>query len=174
MPRRAKAAATSDSGEKIIVELAPNPEIAAQTKSLAAEFATLTITTPAECVEATRYLGRLQKLRRWVDGIFKTAKQPLTTAKKQLDANHNASVQQIRDLEDQVEARILAFQETERQERARRDQEERERRELEARKEQEQRAAELRAAAEAAPSKKVAKLLTQQAEIIAAAEPIVD
>jgi len=158
----------------ITIETKPDPQIATQTLALRTEALAVKITTPAECVAASEFLSRVQKVRRWVSGIFDSAKKPLNTAKRDLDKQQRESVGALESIEAEIEARILAFREQERLERERIARQERERRETEARAEQEQRAAELRKAAEDAPSKKVARLLEEQANIIASAPPVID
>ncbi len=97
---------TSDT---MTLNLRPNPELASQTTQLVSLAEFYIVTTPEESVEASEFLSRIQKLRRWIDGIYKDAKTPLTTAKRTLDAQQKLLLDPLADAEQLVMKRIVAF-----------------------------------------------------------------
>ena len=95
--------------DTMTLNLRPNPELASQTTQLVSLAEFYIVTTPEESVEASEFLSRIQKLRRWIDGIYKDAKTPLTTAKRTLDAQHKLLLNPLADAEQLVMKRIVAF-----------------------------------------------------------------
>lgn len=95
--------------DTMTLSLKPNPEVANQTKQLIflAEF--YVVTTPEESVEASEFLSRIQKLRRWIDSIYKDATAPLSTAKRTLDTQKKSLLDPLADAERTVMQRIVAF-----------------------------------------------------------------
>jgi len=91
------------------LSLKPNPELASQTKELIALAEFYVITNAEESVEASEFLGRIQKLRRWIDGIYKDAKGPLAVAKRTLDAQQKALLDPLAVAEKTVMQRIVDF-----------------------------------------------------------------
>jgi len=91
------------------LNLKPNPELTSQTKDLVALAEFYVVTTPEESVEASEFLARIQKLRRWINGIYKDAKAPLATAKKTLDAQQKSLLEPLVAAEAQVMSRIVFF-----------------------------------------------------------------
>jgi hypothetical protein len=67
------------------------------------------VTCESESLAASLYLERVQKLRRWVKSIYTDAKQPLSVAKKTLDAQERALIDPIKQAEKQIMGRILDF-----------------------------------------------------------------
>jgi hypothetical protein len=91
------------------LNLQQNPELTSQTKDLVALAEFYVVTTPEESVEASEFLARIQKLRRWINGIYKDAKAPLATAKKTLDAQQKSLLKPLADAEKQIMSRIVSF-----------------------------------------------------------------
>ena len=95
--------------DTMTLNLKPNPELSSQTKELIALAEFYTITTAEESVEASEFLARIQKLRRWIDGIYKDAKSPLATAKRTLDAQQKALLDPLAVAERTVMQRIVDY-----------------------------------------------------------------
>tara|TARA_R110000824_G_scaffold44320_5_gene129017 strand:- start:2598 stop:3398 length:801 start_codon:yes stop_codon:yes gene_type:complete len=91
------------------LDLKPNPELTSQTKDLISLAEFYVVTTPEESVEASEFLTRIQKLRRWIGGIYKDAKAPLATAKRTLDAQQKLLLEPLAAAEKQVMERIVSF-----------------------------------------------------------------
>ena len=95
--------------ETMTLNLKLNPELSSQTKELIALAEFYTITTAEESVEASEFLARIQKLRRWIDGIYKDAKSPLATAKRTLDSQQKALLDPLAVAERTVMQRIVDY-----------------------------------------------------------------
>lgn len=147
-----------------------------QVATLVAESTEYTgpITNATECLTVSEFYAKTQRIRRYVDQVFKIAKSPLSKTKKELDREHRTSVDTLKALEERDNKRILAFRNADRDQRAQLEQQEREQREAAALEEQARRAEQLRQAAAEAPSKKVRKLLEEQAAILERAAPLID
>ncbi len=91
------------------VNLTPNPELRSQTTALIAASRLITIATAEDSLAASEWLARVQKLRRWVTGIYKDARSPLVTAQKQLIAQEKALLDPLAVAERTVMAEILVF-----------------------------------------------------------------
>lgn len=160
----------------ITIDTTPNAEAAARVSSVTKDAAPFTKPLPNldGCKEATIVLGRVQTLRRDIKKWFDVTKRPILDAQRKVNDEQNGYLTSLESLENALTREINAFRDREAQERAAKAEAERKEREEAARKEQEQRAAELRAAAAAAPTKKVAKLLEQQADTLATADVFVE
>lgn len=159
----------------VIEVKSPTSEVEKQTAGLIVEAkSALVITNADQCRTASIALGRVQQMRRWVEGVFKAARKPLNEARTKIIAEETKFVTPLENLERQLTKGIQDFRKVEAEQRAKAVEEERRRREEDARREQEQRATELRQAAAAAPSKKVARLLETQATTLETAQPIID
>ena len=95
--------------DTMTLNLKPNPDLSSQTKELIALAEFYTITTAEESVEASEFLARIQKLRRWIDGIYKDAKSPLAMAKRTLDARQKALLDPLAVAERTVMQRIVDY-----------------------------------------------------------------
>lgn len=156
------------------LNLKPNPELSVQTKELVAIAEFYTVATVEESVEASEFLSRIQKLRRWIDGIYKDAKTPLATAKKTLDAQHKALLEPLAKAESDVMRRIVAFTALQDQERDQRENAARREAQTLAFLEQARQAERIRALADARQTSPAAAVaLHAQADMIEQAPPLV-
>ena len=110
MARIAPTTITLDPAQTVTLDLKPNPELSSQTTALVALADHVVVRTPADSVEASAFLARVQHLRRWVAGIYKDAKTPLTTAKRTLDAQERALLVPLAEAEQRVMREIVSFQ----------------------------------------------------------------
>jgi hypothetical protein len=69
------------------------------------------ITTAQESMAVSDTLQKLQQLRRFIDGVYKDAKRPLTDAKKQLDGQHRTLLAPLKEAEAALTEALLTFQE---------------------------------------------------------------
>ena len=106
MARIAPAAVTADT---LTLNLKSNPELSSQTTALVALASHVVVRTPDDSVEASAFLAKVQHLRRWITGIYKDAKAPLTTAKRTLDAQEKALLDPLEEAERRVMQLIVAF-----------------------------------------------------------------
>jgi hypothetical protein len=97
----------------VTVDLDPEPALAGQTEELVALADEVMVTTETESVEASVVLKRVQMLRRFVTGVYKTAKGPLTDAKHRLDTQEKALLAPLRRAESDIMATILAYRNAE-------------------------------------------------------------
>ena len=95
--------------ETMTFSLKPDQKLNGQTKELVELAAYYEVTTPEQSVEASEFLARIQKLRRWIAGIYKEAKQPLSVAKRTLDAQENALLEPLAEAETTVMNMIVQF-----------------------------------------------------------------
>ena len=95
--------------ETLTLSLKQNPELSSQTTQLVALAEFFQVETPEESVEASEFLARIQRLRRWIDGIYKDVKAPLATARRTLDAQQKALLDPLAIAERDVMNRIVAF-----------------------------------------------------------------
>ena len=95
----------------VTMDLRQRPGIERQTRDLLRLSDDIAVTSPAQSLSASDHLQRLQKMRKWVVGIYKDAKQPLTQAKKTLDQQEHALVDPIKAAEKGVMGKILAYRE---------------------------------------------------------------
>jgi len=91
------------------MDLRQRPGLEKQTHDLLAPADSMAVTCESESLAASLYLERIQKLRRWVKSIYTEAKQPLSVAKKTLDAQERALLDPIKHVEKQIMGRILDF-----------------------------------------------------------------
>ena len=91
------------------MDLRQRPGLEKQTHDLLAPADAMLVTCESESLAASLYLERVQKLRRWVKSIYTDAKQPLSVAKKTLDAQERALIDPIKQAEKQIMGRILDF-----------------------------------------------------------------
>ena len=110
MARIAPTTITLDPAQTVTLDLKPNPELSSQTTALVALADHVVVRTAADSVEASAFLARVQHLRRWVAGIYKDAKAPLTTAKRTLDAQERALLVPLAEAEQRVMREIVSFQ----------------------------------------------------------------
>lgn len=166
----------SDPKRTIIeIDITPNAEAKARTDQLVKDAGEInSVNDETQCVGASTLLARVQTTSRWIDKSFAISKRPLIDAKRTVDGEQKGYVDALDKVGKSLTTLISNFRKRESDRRAAEAEAERVRREDEARAEQQRRADELRTAASAAPSKKVAKLLNEQANTIASAEPIVD
>ena len=108
--------------DTMTLNLKQNPELASQTAHLVSISEFYIVTNPEESVEASEFLSRIQKLRRWIDGIYKDATAPLATAKKTLDAQRKALLDPLAEAERTVMQRIVTFTTEQKQIRQQREQ----------------------------------------------------
>ena len=95
--------------QPLTMDLRQRPGIERQTRDLLLLSDAVVVTSSEQSVSASDYLQRLQKLRKWGVGIYKDAKQPLTQAKKTLDAQEHALVDPIKSAEKQGMGKLLAY-----------------------------------------------------------------
>ena len=172
-----KAEKTADRSGRLIVLMDVSKVATAkqQTAQLVADSQQFqTITNSTECVSASTFLAKVARARRFVKNVFQLAKAPLVDQKRAIDTDEKTTVATLLAIEASLTKGIQEFRIREAETRAKIDDEERRQREDAARVEQAAKAEELRQAALAAPNKKVARMLTQQATIIENAQPIID
>lgn len=97
----------------VTVDLDPEPALAGQTEELVALADQVMVTTESESVEASVVLKRVQMLRRFVSGVYKTAKGPLNDAKRRLDGQEKALLAPLRRAESDIMGTILAYRNAE-------------------------------------------------------------
>jgi len=97
----------------VTVDLDPEPALAGQTEELVALADEVMVTTESESVEASVVLKRVQMLRRFVSGVYKTAKGPLNDAKRRLDGQEKALLAPLRRAESDIMATILSYRNAE-------------------------------------------------------------
>ena len=95
------------------VDLDPEPALAGQTEELVALADAVRVTNETESLEASVVLKRGQMLRRFVSGVYKTAKGPLNDAKRRLDGQEKALLEPLRRAESDIMATILAYRHAE-------------------------------------------------------------
>tara|TARA_R110001606_G_scaffold246166_2_gene394282 strand:+ start:141 stop:848 length:708 start_codon:yes stop_codon:yes gene_type:complete len=100
---------TKRSTQLMTMDLRQRPDLEKQTRDLLSPADHMTVTSKSESVEASLYLQRVQQLRKWITGIYKEAKQPLTQAKKTLDAQEHALVDPIKVVEQRIIKRLLTY-----------------------------------------------------------------
>tara|TARA_R110002126_G_scaffold203445_1_gene351020 strand:- start:674 stop:1330 length:657 start_codon:yes stop_codon:yes gene_type:complete len=91
------------------MDLRQRPGIEREARDLLLLSDAVVVTSSEQSVSASDYLQKLQKLRKFLVGIYKDAKQPLAHAKKTLDAQEHALVDPIKVVEKQVMGKILAY-----------------------------------------------------------------
>lgn len=96
-------------GLAVTLDLRQRPGIERQTRDLLLLSDAVVVASSEQSLSASDYLQRLQKMRKWVVGIYKDAKQPLTQAKKTLDAQEHALVDPIKAAEKEVMGKLLAY-----------------------------------------------------------------
>tara|TARA_R110000765_G_scaffold118473_1_gene212893 strand:+ start:128 stop:835 length:708 start_codon:yes stop_codon:yes gene_type:complete len=100
---------TPPAPQTLTMDLRQRPGIERQARDLLLLSDAVVVTSSAQSVSASDYLQKLQKLRKFLVGIYKDAKQPLAHAKKTLDAQEHALVDPIKEVEKQVMGKILAY-----------------------------------------------------------------
>lgn len=156
-----------------VIDIKPNPETKTQSLLLQAEASKIVVTNAEECRLAGEFLVRVQRVRRWADGVYKNAKKPLNKALKELNTAQKADIDPLVAIEKTMTRVIQDFRRAEEERKAAAVLEEQRRREADAQQELKARADELRAAAEGAP-KSVARQLLKQAEVIETSTAVVD
>jgi hypothetical protein len=91
------------------MDLRQRPGLEQQTHDLVGHAEAMQVTCESESLTASLYLERVQKLRRWITGLYKDAKQPLAVARKTLDKQERALIDPIKQAERQIMVRILDF-----------------------------------------------------------------
>ena len=109
MAQIAPTRVTLTSADTLTLNLKPNPELSSQTTALVALANHVAVRSPEDSVAASAFLSRVQHLRRWITGIYKDAKQPLTTAKRTLDAQEKALLDPLEEAERRVMQLIVTF-----------------------------------------------------------------
>jgi phage FluMu protein gp41 len=97
----------------VTVDLDPEPALAGQTAELVQLADHIIVTNETESVQASAFLKRVQVLRRFVSGVYKTAKGPVTEAKRRLDAQEKSLIAPLRQAEADVMGTILTFRNAE-------------------------------------------------------------
>jgi hypothetical protein len=100
---------TPPAPQTLTMDLRQRPGIEREARDLLLLSDAVVVTSSAQSVSASDYLQKLQKLRKFLVGIYKDAKQPLAHAKKTLDAQEHALVDPIKAVEKQVMGKILAY-----------------------------------------------------------------
>ena len=100
---------TPPAPQTLTMDLRQRPGIERQARDLLLLSDAVVVTSSAQSVSASDYLQKLQKLRKFLVGIYKDAKQPLAHAKKTLDAQEHALVDPIKAVEKEVMGKILAY-----------------------------------------------------------------
>jgi len=100
---------TPPAPQTLTMDLRQRPGIELQSRDLLVLSDAVVVTSPEQSVSASDYLQKLQKLRKFISGIYKDAKQPLAHAKKTLDQQEHALVDPIKAVEKQVMGKILAY-----------------------------------------------------------------
>ena len=100
---------TPPAPQTLTMDLRQRPGIERQARDLLLLSDAVVVTSSAQSVSASDYLQKLQKLRKFLVGIYKDAKQPLAHAKKTLDQQEHALVDPIKEVEKQVMGKILAY-----------------------------------------------------------------
>ena len=109
MAQIAPTRVTLTPADTLTLNLKPNPELSSQTTALVALANHVAVRSPEDSVAASAFLSRVQHLRRWITGIYKDAKQPLTTAKRTLDAQEKALLDPLEEAERRVMQLIVTF-----------------------------------------------------------------
>ena len=102
-------APTAVTADTLTLNLKSNPELSSQTTALVALAGRVVVRSPEDSVEASAFLSKVQHLRRWITGIYKDAKSPLTTAKRTLDAQEKALLDPLEEAERRVMQLIVTF-----------------------------------------------------------------
>ena len=97
----------------VTVDLDPEPGLTGQTAELVGLADHIVVENETESVQASAFLKRVQKLRRFVSGVYKTAKGPLMAGKRQLDAQERSLLDPLRQAESAVKGEILRFRHAE-------------------------------------------------------------
>jgi phage FluMu protein gp41 len=97
----------------VTVDLDPEPTLTGQTAALVQLADHIIVTNETESVQASAFLKRVQVLRRFVSGVYKTAKGPVTEAKRRLDAQERSLLEPLRRAESEVMGTILTFRSAE-------------------------------------------------------------
>ena len=97
----------------VTVDLDPEPALTGQTAELVQLSDRIVVTNETESVQASAFLTRVQVLRRFISGVYKTAKGPLTAGKRQLDLQEKSLLDPLRRAESEVMGTILAFRNSE-------------------------------------------------------------
>jgi len=97
----------------VTVDLDPEPALTGQTAELVQLAGHIIVTNETESVQASAFLKRVQVLRRFVSGVYKTAKSPLADAKRRLDAQEKSLLEPLRRAEADVMETILMFRNAE-------------------------------------------------------------
>ena len=97
----------------VTLDLDPQPELTSQTAELVQLADHIVVANETESVQASAFLKRLQILRRFVTGVYRDAKAPLTTAKRTLDAQEKSLLDPLRRAEADVMGTILTFRNAE-------------------------------------------------------------
>ena len=100
---------TPPAPQTLTMDLRQRPGIEREARDLLLLSDAVVVTSSEQSVSASDYLQKLQKLRKFLVGIYKDAKQPLAHAKKTLDAQEHALVDPIKVVEKQVMGKILAY-----------------------------------------------------------------
>jgi len=68
------------------------------------------IVTDAQCLTASTSLGSVQRLRKFITGVYGDAKRPLVAARRKLDAQQRGLLDPLEKVERSLTAAILGFQ----------------------------------------------------------------
>jgi len=160
--------------QEFTIDLKPDAEIAKGITNAKKKVKGIKIETAEDCVEASKVLADVAKLRRACVARYKKHKAPLLNASRTIDANRNAALEAIGTLEAELSRLIKAFRETEAAARAAVEEEKRKQQEIDAAARKENQVASIRAAAENATDANVRALLEKQAEVVANAHTIIE
>ena len=97
----------------VTVDLDPEPALTGQTAELVQLADHIVVENETESVQASAFLKRVQVLRRFVSGVYKTAKSPPADAKRRLDLQEKSLLDPLRRAESEVMGTILAFRNAE-------------------------------------------------------------
>lgn len=165
---------SKEAPKEVHIDLTPIAEIATGIKNAKKKVASLKVESAEQCVEASKILIDIAKLRRIATKKYKERKDPVLEVSRTIDANRNEALTMIKALEDSVSAMIKRFRETEAAARAAIDEEKRKLAEQDAQQRRAQQEASIRAAAANAANPNVRALLEKQADAFANAHTIIE
>lgn len=157
---------------KVVIDTAPNAEMQARTKALVTLATKAVVATPAQLVDATSALARIQTARRFIADVYRSAKAPLLQAQRTLNEQERDLLGPLTTAEKMLQSRILSFQDGERERATKLLEEARDASREAAKADQDARAEKLREAASQARTKEARQSLERAADAISAAEPI--
>ena len=165
---------TTEVPQEFTVSLLPEPDIAKSINNARKKIAKLTVESAEDCVEASKVLADVAKLRRITVKRYKEIKDPVLNASRAIDSNRNAALAMIATLEASVSALIRQFRETQAKAAAAIEEQQRKALEESAAQRKQEQIDQIRAAAEATNDANVRKLLEHQAGVVEKAHTIIE